>query len=132
MASSGRLADAADACRSANEKTAMRIERADKSNAALVLQKVEELITELASESYSLDTSRVLPCIEQAIEDSRYVVLFAKDATGEVVAILSLGEVVAAYAGGLFGIIHELYVRSDLRSSGIGKRMVEEAKVVCR
>ena len=48
--------------------------------------------------------------------------------TEKVVGILTLGESGAIYAGGKFGVIHEFYIDSGLRSQGIGKLLVEKAK----
>lgn len=110
----------------------MRIDIAHKSDAALVLQKVAERITELVGEPYFFDTLRVLQSIEEAIGDGRYTALLTKDAAGEVIAVLTFGEAVAAYAGGRFGIIHEFHVLPEHRSAGIGKSMLETAKAICR
>jgi len=108
------------------------IRLANKADAPLVIQKVEQLVTELAGESFSLNASKLLPSIEQAIDSDRYIVLLASDNEANIVGILTLGETFAAYAGGLFGVIHELHVVENTRSSGIGKDLLNEAKTICQ
>ncbi|HUW82432.1 MAG TPA: GNAT family N-acetyltransferase [Phycisphaerae bacterium] len=110
----------------------MRIERAGTKDAVQVVQKVEQLLTELGGKPYSLDWSGLVPVIQAAIGDGRYTVLVARDDDAEIVGVLTLGEVVAAYAGGRFGVIHELHVSPQCRSAGIGNSLLKEAKIICR
>jgi GNAT superfamily N-acetyltransferase len=48
------------------------------------------------------------------------------------VGLLTLAECAAIYAGGRFGEICELFVRPNLRSSGIGERLLERAVRIAR
>ncbi|TVQ35495.1 MAG: GNAT family N-acetyltransferase [Spirochaetaceae bacterium] len=57
-----------------------------------------------------------------------YTVFLAFDAGGDAVGLISLGECGAVYAGGRFGVIHELYVDPAVRSCGIGTALLERAK----
>jgi GNAT superfamily N-acetyltransferase len=43
--------------------------------------------------------------------------------------VLTLNACAAIYAGGRFGEITELYVRPELRSEGIGTRLIHAARV---
>ena len=52
---------------------------------------------------------------------------FVAKIDGEIVALLTLNECTAIYAGGLFGEISELYVEPEHRSVGIGPRLLEAA-----
>jgi len=97
-----------------------------------VLHQVEFLLTELHGKPYTVDTSVVLPVIEEALDNGRYIALAAIEGKNKIVGILTLGEAVAVYADGRFGIIHELYVSPKFRSKGIGKYLIEKAKDVCR
>ena len=52
---------------------------------------------------------------------------FVAKIDGEIVALLTLNECTAIYAGGLFGEISELYVAPEHRSAGIGRRLLKAA-----
>jgi len=93
----------------------VRIEHAGKSDAVHVLHLIEHLLTELADKPYTVDASVVLPIVQEAIDNGRYTVILAREADDKIVGVLTLGEVTAVYAGGRFGIIHELYVSPGLR-----------------
>jgi GNAT superfamily N-acetyltransferase len=44
------------------------------------------------------------------------------------VGFVTLSETRALYAGGVFGIVTELYVLPELRSQGVGERLLEAAR----
>ncbi|MDR7123428.1 GNAT family N-acetyltransferase [Pseudotabrizicola sp. 4114] len=44
------------------------------------------------------------------------------------VGVMTLNECAAIYAGGRFGEISELYIRPDMRSQGIAKRLLDHAQ----
>lgn len=46
----------------------------------------------------------------------------------QAVGLLTLSPAVAIYVGGAFGLIHEFYVRPEVRSSGIGRMLLHEAE----
>lgn len=49
-------------------------------------------------------------------------------ADNEPIGVMTLNECAAIYAGGKFGEVSELYVRPDMRSQGIARRLLEEAQ----
>jgi GNAT superfamily N-acetyltransferase len=51
---------------------------------------------------------------------------------GEPVAFVTVGESFAVFASGLYGIINELWVRSDARSAGLGAEVIEFVKAFAR
>ena len=51
----------------------------------------------------------------------------AEDEQGDAVGVMTLNECASIYAGGRFGEISELYVRSNVRSEGIGLELLEAA-----
>ncbi len=50
----------------------------------------------------------------------------------ELVGLISLVEATAIYAGGKFGIVNELWVKSAFRSKGIGRQLLSCAEQVKR
>lgn len=107
------------------------IRQARRGDSELIIRKVAELVSELAGKSFSLDMSTLLTVIQEAIQSNRYIVLLACDDVSQVVGLITLGEAIAAYAGGRFAVVHELYVENTFRSSGIGKQLLDRAKQIC-
>ncbi|WP_158606413.1 GNAT family N-acetyltransferase [Paenibacillus ginsengarvi] len=84
---------------------------------------VAKLLTELRGssvEEHSL-TSVVMECMTT---DS-YIAFLAFSENKECIGIISVSQVRAVYAGGLIGIIQELYVQPEMRSMHIGHKLVK-------
>lgn len=60
-------------------------------------------------------------------EHPGFAALLAQDAKRAPVAVLTLSECCAIYAGGRFGEIAEFYVDPAWRSRGLGRRMIDAA-----
>ena len=60
--------------------------------------------------------------------DDRHSTLLALDGDDDIVGILTLVESIALYAGGMIGVINELYVVPEYRSEGVGKMLLTQAK----
>ena len=110
----------------------MRIERAAESDLAEVLRLVELLLDELHDDDEfdGLDLGRTLDDLRG--EGDRFVALLARGEGGEAVAVLTLTETFAIYAGGRYGVIDELYVAPPHRSAGVGRFLLEAAAAVGR
>ncbi|MDH3973579.1 MAG: GNAT family N-acetyltransferase [Deltaproteobacteria bacterium] len=109
----------------------MKIFRATKKDISEIIQKVEALVSELCNQPFKINESEILPFLEKMISDGDYIVLLAKDQDDRVAGLLTLGKTGAVYAGGKFGVIHELYIEPNMRSDGVGKQLLEEAKKLC-
>ncbi len=55
--------------------------------------------------------------------------IVATDQNDEIVAMLTLNECMAIYAEGCFGEIMEAYVKPALRSSGLGRQLIDAAAI---
>lgn len=62
--------------------------------------------------------------------DDRHSTLLALDEDGDAVGVLTLVETISLYAGGYIGVLNELYVVPAYRSEGVGKILLDEAKVL--
>jgi GNAT superfamily N-acetyltransferase len=111
----------------------VRIHRAGASDLPDVLRLVERLLVELEDspdEFAGLDRARTLSGL--ARQGESFVALLARDESGEPVAVLTLAETFAIYAGGTYGVIDELYVAPAHRSAGVGRRMIDAAVALGR
>ena len=106
----------------------MKILQADNTHAEAIIQKVAELITELGGNAFVYNEAEILDFINEAMAAGKYMAFLAMDEVDRIVGIITLGESGAVYAGGKFGVIHEFYIDPGIRSRGIGKLLIEEAK----
>lgn len=109
----------------------MRIIRATNRDLPEIIQKVEALVSELGAQPFKVDESEILPFLENAINNKDYVALLARNRDDQVCGLITLGNSGAVYTGGKFGVIHEFYIDPTLRSNGIGKQLMDEAKKLC-
>jgi GNAT superfamily N-acetyltransferase len=96
-----------------------------------VAPQVLALYRELGDEAEDLgelDDRRVRDAWQARPELMR--VFAALDAAGNVLGLMTLTEGFAIYANGRFGIIPEMFVRSDARSFGIGAALIATARGV--
>jgi GNAT superfamily N-acetyltransferase len=111
----------------------LEIVRAGENDADLVAIMVHRLLHEVGAWHDAPDDESIHGvCQELLEEDSRFTALLAFDAERRPVGVMTLNEAVAIYAKGRFGIIMELYVVPDARSTGVGDRMIAEAKEIGR
>jgi GNAT superfamily N-acetyltransferase len=111
----------------------MTIVRLSIDDAPEVLDTVLALLCELGQEAEDLgqlDVERTMAGWRRLGE--RVHVLAARDGDGAIVGVLTLCEEFAIYANGLLGAINEMYVVPAHRSSGVGKRLIDEAKTLAR
>ncbi|HXI22135.1 MAG TPA: GNAT family N-acetyltransferase, partial [Gemmatimonadales bacterium] len=94
-----------------------------------VLTLVAELLTELANdpaEFGQVDPPTLLPDLRAA--GDRFTAFLALTGPDRPVGVATLSEAVAAYAGGRYGILSELYVRPEHRGTRVGTRLLEAVK----
>jgi GNAT superfamily N-acetyltransferase len=94
-----------------------------------VLRLVEALLRELSddpSEFAGLDLNAVAPALLSA--GPQFTAFLACGSKQDPVGVLTLTEAVAAYAGGRYGIISELYVVPAMRGSRVGAKLLAAAK----
>ncbi len=106
----------------------MKILEATGHHTKVMIQKVAELIRELGGKEFACNEEEVHSFIDDAMANKNYMAFLAIDESERVIGIITLGESGAVYAGGKFGVIHEFYIDPDVRSCGIGKQLIEEAK----
>jgi GNAT superfamily N-acetyltransferase len=94
----------------------------------LMVVHIEKLYTELFGASAVPSLQDLERLREQLGAKPMNWVFLARDADLEPVALVTLAESFAVFAGGHYGIIGELWVRGDARSQGVGAIMIEHCK----
>jgi len=104
---------------------------ATKEDAAQVAMLTGELLSEIMSvvDNYlfHFDIEQAKELAYELIEKNIYQVFIALHKQ-EIVGFISLQEHYALYAGGSYGTISEFYVKSEYRSSNIGKMLISKVK----
>ncbi|MEE9587009.1 MAG: GNAT family N-acetyltransferase [Hyphomicrobiaceae bacterium] len=103
-------------------------------DAERVATQVHGLLAELAGKDH------IVPSLETVAATARKLLtsddpvwgLLALDEAGNCLGLLMLNQCAAIYAGGRFGEITELYVQSPARSLGVGRRLIEAARVFAK
>jgi GNAT superfamily N-acetyltransferase len=106
----------------------IEIRRAGPQDRQTVLELVERLLTELEelpTEFAGLDRDRTL--FDLANAGDTFIAFLAR-VSGEPIGVLTVTETFAIYAGGRYGVIDEMYVVPEHRSSGVGRVLLEAAK----
>lgn len=62
--------------------------------------------------------------------DDHHSTLLAQNEAEEVVGVITLVESLSLSAGGRYGVINELYVVPEYRSEGVGRMLLDFAKLI--
>jgi GNAT superfamily N-acetyltransferase len=113
----------------------VRIDTAGPDEAAIVCRLVDRLLAELGEEGEetgALDVKH-LRAGWSALAPGAHLALLARLGSGrEAIGVATLGEGFALYAGGLYGILNELYVAPEHRSSRVGAALLDAVKETAR
>ncbi len=105
---------------------------ATKASAAIIGKLVIELTQEICERTnvkhFNIDLESTVMQCEQLLADGHYTAIigFANDIP---IAVATLSETYALYAGGKIGIVQEFYVSPKARSSGIGALLIEQVQI---
>lgn len=107
------------------------IRRATLADAEAVASMVGDLLSEIMAAigipAFDVAFEETAERLLNFLETGRYVVFVAIDGYGETVGFIALHESSALYAGGVFGVIPELYVLPECRSFGVGRGLLDAA-----
>lgn len=92
--------------------------------AALVMALTDEICARSGAEPFPVDTVATTSLCQQLIEKGHYTVLLGRYGRMPV-AVATIAETHALYAGGVIGVVQEFFVRPEVRSTGVGAAMIE-------
>lgn len=91
--------------------------------ARLVYALTEEICQRTAHE-FGIDLPGTIQMCRQLISAGHYAVIVGRSA-GSAIAVATLAETYALYAGGKIGVIQEFYVAPEFRSTGVGAALLQ-------
>jgi GNAT superfamily N-acetyltransferase len=106
----------------------MKVIKAEKQHSKEIIRLVTALISELGGKRFVIDEFEAAEFIERASDNGKYIAFLALDDRQNALGIITVGESGAVYAGGAFGVIHEFYIAPEIRSNGLGNRLIEKVK----
>jgi ribosomal protein S18 acetylase RimI-like enzyme len=95
--------------------------------APMVGELLAEIMTNIGVQAFNFDLQETTERLRDFLQNRKYCVFVAREGD-HLVGFIALYESYALYAEGTFGTIAELYVRSEQRSRGVGKILIDTAK----
>ncbi|MFG6147413.1 GNAT family N-acetyltransferase [Halobacillus sp. B23F22_1] len=103
------------------------IKKANLNEAPLVAEMAAELFSELSERTVC--KNEVLDVCEDLLNKENHLyTVFLAFKEEECIGMISVQEVTSLYARGSMGVIQELYVRPDVRSDGLGDKLIQAVK----
>ncbi len=93
--------------------------------AAMIHALTSEIMARTGTPHFDIDLVRLQDNCLEFLREGRYQAYLALDAGGRPVGVATLCESYALYAGGRFGVLQEFYVAPEVRSSGVGRSLIE-------
>lgn len=94
----------------------------------LVVKLTEEISVRTQAKHFHIDRASTLDRCRELIRNGLYGAIIGYR-SGDPVAVSTFVESHALYAGGKIGIIPEFYVVPELRSSGVGERLIGRVRI---
>lgn len=93
----------------------------------LVMSLTEEICVRTNAKHFDIDFIGTFKRCKELLKNGLYGAIIGYRA-GQAVSVATFTESYALYAGGKVGIIPEFYVVPELRSSGLGKMLIESVR----
>ena len=100
---------------------------ANASHTAVVAALLSRLFEEV---EHDLDFEEIAEIFADLDADDHHSTLLAQNEAGETVGLITLVESLSLSAGGRYGVINELYVTPEYRSEGVGRMLLDFAKMI--
>lgn len=94
---------------------------------SLVVQLTQEICELTNVQHFDIDLDRTILRCEELLSVGHYAAIIGW-ADNTPIAVSTISETYALYAGGKIGIIQEFYVIPEYRSSGVGAKLIEQVK----
>lgn len=103
-------------------------------DSAVVARLVEELTGEICARTntqhFDIDLEGTERRCQEFIEKGYYTAILGTYA-GEAIALATIAQTYALYAGGKIGVIQEFYVVPEFRSRGVGEQLIAQVRAYC-
>lgn len=95
---------------------------------SLVVKLTEEICQRTHAQHFNIDLAGTVQRCEALLSAGHYAaILVCSD--NIPVAVSTIAETYALYAGGKIGVVQEFYVAPEFRRSGIGTMLIEQVKI---
>lgn len=99
----------------------------------MAVELLREIMFQTGGRQFQTERGAIAGHCSRLIAEGRYTAFLATlPEGGRPLGFISLTEAHALYVGGAFGVIPEFYVRPGFRSEGIGRSLMEAARVHAR
>ena len=94
---------------------------------SLVVELTTEICELTKTQHFDIDLNGTIQRCRELITDGHYSAIIGL-CENEPVAVVTMTETYALYAGGKIGVIQEFYVSPKYRASGVGSMLIEQVK----
>jgi len=94
---------------------------------ALVVALTNEISELTKTKHFDIDLEGTIKRCQELISDGHYVAIIG-EYENKGIAVVTLTETYALYAGGKIGVIQEFYVSPEFRTSGVGSMLIEQVQ----
>lgn len=94
---------------------------------SMVMELTSEISALTKSAHFTIDLNGTIQQCRQLMNDGHYWAIIARY-ENKPVAVVTMTETYALYAGGKIGVIQEFYVAPDFRATGIGSKLIEQVQ----
>lgn len=95
---------------------------------SLVVNLTTEIFELTNTAHFDIDLPGTIKRCKGLINDGHYAAIIGSH-NDTPIAVVTMSETYALYAGGKIGVIQEFYVSPDFRASGIGSMLIEQVKM---
>jgi len=95
--------------------------------ASFVVKLTNEISQLTNAKQFDIDLDSTSERCRELIQDGHYAAIIGEYG-GLPIAVVTLTETYALYAGGKIGVIQEFYIAPKYRASGIGSMLIEQVK----
>jgi GNAT superfamily N-acetyltransferase len=104
------------------------IRRASIRDVDVIIKLSEQLFAELGHPFPFSENDPLISFCKNLLKNKDYIVFLSFDSQNSACGMITLNKALSIYAGGNFGVIREFYVIPEMRSSGIGKALLNSVK----
>ena len=93
----------------------------------MIVELTNEISHVTQSKPFSINLQNSIECCEAFIRDGHYFAIIG-EINNTPVAVVTMTQTYALYAGGKYGLIQEFYISPQYRSRGLGSELIKEVQ----